>query len=46
MFGGYVRNNTIFRKVINSYNELINDEYITENHAYMMYAPYIESSAK
>jgi vancomycin resistance protein VanW len=46
MFGGYVRNNTIFRKVINSYNELINDEYITENHAYMMYSPYIESSAK
>ena len=45
LFGGYVRNNIIYRKTYNLYNELIKDEYITENHAYMMYAPYLEAAA-
>jgi len=38
-WGGYVRHNTIYRKVFNGQKELINDEYITENHALMMYNP-------
>lgn len=44
MFGGYVRNNIIYRKIFNEYDELIKDEYITENHAYMLYAPYLEAA--
>lgn len=38
-WGGYVRHNTIYRKVLNSQGEQIDDEYITENHALMMYDP-------
>ncbi|MDV3428590.1 MAG: VanW family protein [Bacillota bacterium] len=45
IFGGYVRNNTIYRRTYNLYDELIKDEYITENHAYMMYAPFLEAAA-
>lgn len=40
-FGGYIRNNIIYRKVYNLENEIINDEYITENHAYMVYEPFL-----
>lgn len=45
LFGGYIRNNIIFRKTYNKYDELIKEEYITENHAYMMYSPYLEAAA-
>jgi vancomycin resistance protein VanW len=38
-WGGYVRHNKIYRKVYNIENELIDDEFITENHAIMMYEP-------
>ena len=38
-WGGYVRHNIIARKIYNKSNELIKDEYITENHAIMMYEP-------
>ncbi|UJF36253.1 VanW family protein [Paenibacillus hexagrammi] len=38
-WGGYVRHNTIFRKVWNHERELVRDEYVTENHAIMMYEP-------
>lgn len=38
-WGGYVRHNKIHRKVFNIENELIDDEFITENHAIMMYEP-------
>ncbi|CQR48238.1 Vancomycin B-type resistance protein VanW [Paraliobacillus sp. PM-2] len=38
-WGGYVRHNTIYRKVCNGQGEQIDDEYITENHALMMYNP-------
>jgi len=42
-FGGYSRNNKIFRKVIdkNTNNE-VSEEFITENHAMMMYNPLLE----
>ncbi len=40
MFGGYIRNNIIYRKIYDNLG-LIKDEYITENHAYMIYNPYI-----
>ncbi|WP_069999955.1 VanW family protein [Cellulosilyticum sp. I15G10I2] len=38
-WGGYVRHNKIYRKVYNIENELVDDEFITENHAIMMYEP-------
>ena len=46
LFEGYIRNNVIFRKAYNIHNDLIGDEYITENHAYMTYAPLLCDSKK
>ena len=38
---GYIRHNVICRKTLNSYGEVVRDEYITENHALMMYQPFL-----
>ena len=46
MFGGYVRNNIIYRKIYNQNIGLIKDEYITENHAYMTYNPYLNAGTE
>jgi vancomycin resistance protein VanW len=46
LFGGYIRNNVIFRRAYNMHNDLIGDEYITENHAYMTYAPFLSDPGK
>lgn len=43
-WGGYVRHNKIYRKIYNMENELIEDQFITENHAIMMYEPMLTSS--
>lgn len=43
-WGGYVRHNSIYRKVFNLNKELIDDEFITENHAIMMYEPLLEAN--
>ena len=43
-WGGYVRHNTIYRKIYNVDGELIKDEYITENHGIMMYQPFLTTS--
>ena len=43
MFGGYIRNNVIYKKIYNRNKEVIDDKYVTENHAQMMYQPFIES---
>jgi vancomycin resistance protein VanW len=43
-WGYYVRHNLIHRKVFNGQNECIDDEYVTENHALMMYNPLLEYS--
>lgn len=45
-FGHYIRNNVIYRKVFNLNKELIKDEYICENHALMMYQPYLNENVK
>lgn len=42
-WGGYSRHNSIYRKVYNSKLELITDEFITENHALMMYEPLLQA---
>ncbi|RXT06568.1 VanW family protein [Ammoniphilus sp. CFH 90114] len=39
--GGYVRHNKIYRKAYNLNQELIDDEFITENDAIMMYEPFL-----
>jgi len=43
---GYVRHNAIFRRVYNLEGELIDDEHITENHALMMYQPFLENGGR
>lgn len=41
-WGGYIRHNELYRKVYSVDHEMIADEYITENHAIMMYQPLLE----
>lgn len=45
-FGGYIRHNQIYRKKFNKRGVLLEEEYITENHALMMYEPLLSSSEK
>ena len=42
-WGGYIRNNSIYRKVYDNIG-VIKDEYLTENHAFMTYNPYLSES--
>ena len=42
-WGGYVRHNVLHRNVYNLSDELLNDEYVTENHAIMMYQPLLSN---
>jgi vancomycin resistance protein VanW len=44
-WGGYVRHNVLHRKVYNLNHELLDDEYITENHAIMMYQPFLREGS-
>jgi vancomycin resistance protein VanW len=44
-WGGYVRHNQIYRKVHNRDNTEIGDEFITENHAIMMYEPLLSDGS-
>lgn len=45
-WGGYIRHNLIYRKVFNINGDVIEDEYITENHGIMMYQPFLEGNVK
>ena len=45
-WGGYLRHNLIHRKVFNRQRKQIDDEYVTENHAIMMYEPLLEANQK
>jgi vancomycin resistance protein VanW len=40
-WGGFSRHNELYRRVFDTSGNLINEEYITENHALLMYAPFI-----
>lgn len=42
MFGKYSRHNVLYRKIFNLDGVQVGNEYITENHALMMYEPLIE----
>lgn len=46
LWGGYLRHNVIHRKVYNMDDELIDDEFITENKAIMMYEPMLAVPTK
>jgi vancomycin resistance protein VanW len=41
-WGGYVRHNEIHRRVMNQEKEIVGDEWLTENHAIMMYEPLLQ----
>ncbi|WP_128895809.1 VanW family protein [Longirhabdus pacifica] len=41
-WGGYVRHNQIYRKVYTVQGDCIDDEFVTENHAMMMYEPMLQ----
>ncbi|MFZ5828131.1 MAG: VanW family protein [Bacillota bacterium] len=43
-WGGYTRHNTLRRRVFNVEGEQVGDEFITENHAVMMYEPLLPSA--
>lgn len=43
-WGAYTRHNEIYRKKYNRAGEFLEEEYITENHALMMYEPFIEGT--
>jgi len=43
-WGGYSRHNTLFRKKYDLTENQIDDEYVIENHAIMMYQPYLDSA--
>jgi vancomycin resistance protein VanW len=40
-FGGFSRHNELYRKVYSLEGDFIREEYITENHAMMMYSPFL-----
>jgi vancomycin resistance protein VanW len=40
-WGAYVRHNQIYRRVFDFNGAYLEDEWITENHAMMMYSPYL-----
>jgi len=46
LFGKYSRHNKIYRKIFDMEGKEIADEYVTENHALMMYEPYLEDKAR
>jgi vancomycin resistance protein VanW len=41
-WGGYTRHNKIFRRTYSLTGELLFEEQVAENHAIMMYAPFLE----
>lgn len=42
-WGGFSRHNELYRRRYTKSGDFINEEYITENHALMMYSPFLET---
>ncbi|WP_303860565.1 VanW family protein [Alkalibaculum bacchi] len=45
-WGGFSRHNELYRKRYSITGEFIDEQYITENHALMMYSPFLETSSE
>lgn len=45
-FGGFSRHNKLYRMVYNSRGRLIKKEFVTENHALMMYSPFLPENVE
>lgn len=45
-WGGYTRNNILYRRKISPDGTIVSDEYLSENHAIMMYAPYLQETSQ
>lgn len=45
-WGGYTRNNVLYRKAVRPDGTVLRDDYLCENHAIMMYAPFLEAGDK
>lgn len=45
-WGGYSRHNELYREIIDEKGNIVTEEYITENHALMMYSPFLEEKKK
>lgn len=45
-WGAFSRHNELYRKKYSLYGELLDEEYITENHALMMYSPFLDVEPK
>ena len=43
-WGGYTRHNILRREVYDMDGNFIDDEYVTDNHAIMMYRPFLGDS--
>lgn len=43
-WGAYIRHNLLHKKIYDLQNELIDDTFVCENHAIMMYQPFLESN--
>jgi vancomycin resistance protein VanW len=43
VWGGYTRHNQLLRRVFGPSGELVGEEFVTENHAIMMYSPLLPS---
>lgn len=44
-WGGYTRHNVLFRRAFDQAGNQVADDYITENHVVMMYAPLLPEGA-
>lgn len=44
IWGGYTRHNLIYRKKTNADGDIVDDEFVVENHAIMMYQPFLEEA--
>ena len=45
-WGGFTRHNELWRRVSDREGHFLHEEFITENHVFMMYEPFLESASK
>ena len=45
-WGGFSRHNKLYRRAVNDCNEVLQEEFVAENHAMMMYSPFLQQPDK